>query len=380
MKQTPAPPLGKQPHLTRVTPVPPPAIGRPATNGSSRPDPKPAARSKEIVSDSGSDGSDTGTSTGTDTARKRRTVRTPPVLNASLTLSRLPSTIPPLPYKLPPGFTPVSAAPALTSKVSELFAPANLAGKQIWHITAPSAVPIGSIREVVLEKFYQGEPALVHAGAEYGFSVDEDGRRMRLLLPDKGGEYRPGRERVTFTKESINGATASTEFSLSLNLRQLIRLPDLSARRPINGASRTTKKTPREQPKGLKMHFRPLGTSSSIILSDSDAVEDSLAEKAPSPRTKKRKHREPEPEPLNSTQETDLTHKKKGKTKKHKHRSADEPALQATEQGADMREREQMEEPRRRRETSEERARRKKKKEKRRKRELELEKRSGEAF
>jgi len=128
----------------------------------------------------------------------------------------------------------------------------HLAGKQIWHITTPADVPITSIKEVVLEKVTKGEPVLTHHGVEYGFIAEENAERTttRLLVPAEKGYQ-----------------AVHSDFAQTLHLQQIIRLPKLSGKQadPSRGSdaaasyhTRATK-SPRPQPKGLRMRFRPSG-------------------------------------------------------------------------------------------------------------------------
>jgi len=166
----------------------------------------------------------------------------------------------PLPYEPPSGFKSASIAILPSSKISEIFTPSNLKGKQIWHITAPFSVPIESIKEVSAQNIQNGASVLSHKGTQYGLAPETGAEyvtRHALLLPSiRDNEYR----------------SSNTPITNTLHLQQLVNLPnrthepsDLSSSRP-----RTHVKNPRQQPEGLKMRYHPFGASED---SDSDASE-----------------------------------------------------------------------------------------------------------
>ena len=166
----------------------------------------------------------------------------------------------PPPYEPPSGFKSASITIHPSSKISEIFTPSNLKGKQIWHITAPISVPIESIKEVSAQNIQNGASVLSHKGTQYGLAPETGGEhvtRNALLLPSvRDNEYR----------------SSTTPITNTLHLQQLVNLPNrthelsgLSSLRP-----RTHVKNPRQQPEGLKMRYHAFGASED---SDSDASE-----------------------------------------------------------------------------------------------------------
>ncbi|KAI9707277.1 MAG: hypothetical protein M1836_000237 [Candelina mexicana] len=158
------------------------------------------------------------------------------------------------PFEPPCGFQAISGAFASTSPALRLFTSNALAGKQIWHITAPAAVPIGSIKEVAIASVREGEAIVKHEGANYGFVMDKlDGlSKPKLLVPcwDNDG-YRQVQPDIT----------------QKLHLQQIIRPPDVSNRLSqaaaaprVNNLSSPLPAMPvREQPRGLRMRYLPTG-------------------------------------------------------------------------------------------------------------------------
>ena len=157
------------------------------------------------------------------------------------------------PYKPPNGFEPIPTSSATSSVASKLFSASDLTGRQIWHITAPSLVPVSLITQVSLESVAKGAAALTYKGTDYGFVVDAETTHApeKLFIAGPDGTY-----------QSAPLAVAQT-----LQLQQLINLPSLQNRQSQTSSSSqgdTTASAPamkpvRQQPKGLKMRFGPSG-------------------------------------------------------------------------------------------------------------------------
>ena len=157
-------------------------------------------------------------------------------------------------YEPPAGFKTkiISLHPA--SKVADILAPSNLQGKEIWHITTPGSVPVSLVKEVSTQNVGNGASVLEHRGAKYGL-VSESGVNQSisqvLLLPSaQKNDYRP----------------LATNKMKTLHLQQLVNLPN-HAFEPAGHSYRSApapnsySKTPRQQPEGLRMRYRPFGVS-----------------------------------------------------------------------------------------------------------------------
>ncbi|OJD16681.1 hypothetical protein AJ78_03191 [Emergomyces pasteurianus Ep9510] len=160
--------------------------------------------------------------------------------------STAPKVIPAQEFKAPEGFKLVAATAPRSPDVSKVFS--NLRGKQIWHITAPAFVPMSSIRELALDAVATGDSVLTHNGVDYKLREDQIGaeKNKALLLPnEQGNTYHRHRLNVaqTFHLERIvdlaNGATHSEQSA------------------PISKLTRPK----REQPKKLKMRYKPFGST-----------------------------------------------------------------------------------------------------------------------
>ncbi len=194
-------------------------------------------------------------------------------------------------FQPPAGFESTSISLHPASKLSEILAPSNLKGKQIWHITAPESVPITLVKEVSTQDISNGTSVLEYDGAKYGLVLESDveqtGGRALLLPSNKTNAYRPSKTAIIKT----------------LHLQQLVNLPS-HASEPIvppnssASASESYRKTPRQQPEGLRMRYRPFGTSDDSDLEfDAKSIPKAPEFRIPAPVKesspgKKRKRRE----------------------------------------------------------------------------------------
>ncbi|KAL8772391.1 MAG: hypothetical protein Q9194_004609 [Teloschistes cf. exilis] len=159
------------------------------------------------------------------------------------------------PYKPPPGFEAANFTNSSSTSTSKLFTAEYLRRKEIWHITVPACVPIDSIKEVPIDKFLAGRPIMSYKGSDYGLIPEDEANQIEkmLLVPYyKDKDYRLARPGITRT----------------LQLQQIVRPPPLPHRPggAPNGTERAPKthvKAVRQQPKGLKMRYRPFGDESS---------------------------------------------------------------------------------------------------------------------
>ena len=180
-------------------------------------------------------------------------------------------------YKPPDGFVPTTISLHPASTLSEILAPSNLQGKQIWHITVPESVPISSIKDVSSHSIENGTSILEHHGAKYGLvpesDIDQRSNRALLLPSTQTNDYQPLKTNIVKT----------------LHLQQLVSLPRrvASPADPPNrlaSPSDSYRKTPRQQPEGLRMRYRPFGAS-----------DDSDVESTPEPMPKAPEFRVPDP-------------------------------------------------------------------------------------
>ncbi|KAK2743273.1 hypothetical protein FQN57_004962 [Myotisia sp. PD_48] len=195
-------------------------------------------------------------------------------------------------FKPPQGFQFVQKSTAFSTELLDLFS--DLDGKKLWHITAPSSVPISSIEHLAMESVAKGEPILTYNGNSYKLREDQlEGKKSKsLLVPHKhGNTYRRQRHPISQT----------------YHLEQVVHLPaeTIPAQHdPSNGIPSLARPLPK-QPKHLKMRYKPFGSSNespeSFGLSSGSEMEDIVFQMPPddshasiSRGRKKRKHENPD--------------------------------------------------------------------------------------
>ena len=165
-----------------------------------------------------------------------------------------------MPYVAPLGFEAATISSNAQASHTELFSPSNLQGKQIWHITVPSSVPVSTIMSVAKKSVQDGSAVLSYKGADYGLiseAENPDENPVLLLPSDEDSRYRSG----------------GTGIIKTLHLRQLVRLPSIAhdvgaqdAGTQVGGTVHLRKpyeKPVPEQPRGLKMRYKPIGVPDS---------------------------------------------------------------------------------------------------------------------
>ncbi|KAK0113721.1 hypothetical protein ONS95_013969 [Cadophora gregata] len=185
----------------------------------------------------------------------------------------------PTPYKAPPGFDLASID--VTSRASQILSKSSLEGKQIWYFTAPASVPISSIEAMSLLDAKNGKPILTHDGDDYGFMKDsaEETAYTRILVPSSDAGYK----------------ATSREIDQIFHLQQVAKDPTTA-----NPARATipARKPVRQQPRGLKMRFHPIGFGAAKPGTIGSSSSDEEMEDAPSATSR------PIPK-VNSTARTD---------------------------------------------------------------------------
>ena len=159
-------------------------------------------------------------------------------------------------FEPPSGFEPASIVVHPSSQAMDMFSPTKLAGKEIWHLTAPSSVIISSIKEVSQQSILSRSSILSYEGSNYGLIPDSSTDQALLLPSAEDNDYK-----------SHNAATIQ-----SFHLQQIVSLP-YHALSPAKSSNQTAptpqayKRAPREQPEGLKMRYHPFGV---VDISDDD--------------------------------------------------------------------------------------------------------------
>ncbi|OOQ86538.1 hypothetical protein PEBR_21171 [Penicillium brasilianum] len=211
------------------------------------------------------------------------------------------------PYKPPFGFKSAKKQNPPSSSTSSVLS--NLRGKQVFHITAPSFLPLSKVKEITMSKVLKGEPILAYDGKSYGIPADSindnDPEGKTLLVYDESTE--------TYCNKS--------DHIQSFHVQELIGLPEKAAKSAAATIEklRDFVKPPRPQPKGMKMRFRPVGSLPSEpetlgVSSESESEEPQIK----APARSKRKH------PHTEGDATQASAEPRKKSKKHTQENADD--------------------------------------------------------
>ncbi|KAK3671433.1 hypothetical protein LTR78_008711 [Recurvomyces mirabilis] len=193
--------------------------------------------------------------------------------SASGTVEQASDTAPiePQPFEVPPGYVAVDSAAGGDPDITA----SSLAGKQIWHITAPSDLPLTSLHNIAQSALQDGKVLLNHKGVDYTIADDPTNNELSALLLSNGSTLEPVKQRAT----------------RNLRIQQRIDLPNLSRKqaKQMTGSAaaaevaRAPISTIRLQPKGLRMRFHPLGVKDSANVAWDD--DEALADAAPAKGT-----------------------------------------------------------------------------------------------
>lgn len=196
--------------------------------------------------------------------------------------------VPAQPFAPPPGYKALNTKSALAKTVNTLFDPSTISSKQIWHITAPSSVPLSQIKSVSLSAIQSHQTILSHNGTDYNLAEEPTNNACVLLPSSKSDAYTAVEVPVTKT----------------LHLQQTIRLPNLSSYQtdPDTGSNAAASiktpaiSNPRPQPKGMRMRYKPpgFGDSDPGLIGSSEDESDTNAKQIEKNARSKRKRDEKE--------------------------------------------------------------------------------------
>ncbi|KAJ5156043.1 hypothetical protein N7492_008846 [Penicillium capsulatum] len=225
-------------------------------------------------------------------------------------LAKKPKVTGPQPYKAPSGFKSAkNQAPPSSNSASVL---SNLRGKQVYHITAPSFLPLSKVKEISMSKIIKGKPLLSYEGVEYGIPAES--------FNDTGSE---GKTLLVFDQKT-QSYRRQTDQVPSYHIQELVGLPEtINPDKSAVEALRDAVKPPRAQPKNLKMRFRPVGSLPAApetlgSSSESEAEAPSFKQPPGTGEERKRKHHHTEGD---ATQAAGLPRKK---SKKHSQEGEEE--------------------------------------------------------
>jgi hypothetical protein len=158
--------------------------------------------------------------------------------------------IPARPYDPPAGYRLVESVGSPSAN-SSLFSESALEGKQIWHIIAPTDVPLSALTSLSLSAINSTTPIFTHNDTPYILRPNPSASIASSVLLPQSSTY-------TF---------APTKVMSTLQLQAQVDLPNLSRRQAdLNTGSsaaaniaQASLSTIRPQPKGLRMRYRPPG-------------------------------------------------------------------------------------------------------------------------
>ena len=184
---------------------------------------------------------------------KKRPVPTAKAAHSKSTAKpTVPSAIAPKAFKHPNGFGKATFSATDYASDTTAFLTENLTNKQVWHITAPASVDIGSIKPFNIQDVQSGKPVFSKNGVDYGFLTGMHKQERLLLANNENVEYAQTTARISGiyhlreigTLRTKNDATGHEE-NVGVAFTATSAIPP---------------KKPREQPDGLRMRYQPYGT------------------------------------------------------------------------------------------------------------------------
>ncbi|KAG9248236.1 DNA-directed RNA polymerase I subunit RPA34.5-domain-containing protein [Calycina marina] len=166
------------------------------------------------------------------------------------------------------------------AKASDLLHKSNLKGKQMWYITAPASVSKEAIETMVWPRDVREKAVIKFNGIEYAFveGTAEAKASTQFMVPDSSRDgYRP----IFKSVDNI------------LHLQQKVELLTTAAQSTL--ATVPAKKPVRQQPKGLKMRYKPSGSGDS----EAGKIGSSSEDESPAAPVRFQKRVSVSPEPSN---------------------------------------------------------------------------------
>ncbi|KAG0633029.1 DNA-directed RNA polymerase I subunit RPA34.5-domain-containing protein [Tuber brumale] len=146
------------------------------------------------------------------------------------------------------------------------FSSKNLAGKELWLISAPVSAPLSKLGSVNAADVLDNAQVLgTSSGRMFSVRETDEGAGVQVLVPNGRGGYLLGGKKIT----------KSVQFFETL--------PD---RGPEKRSEEVIAKSVRAQPNGLKMRFKPMGY---VGNQDEDGMPDAVEPEALEPVRKKRR-------------------------------------------------------------------------------------------
>ncbi|KAJ9611556.1 hypothetical protein H2200_004740 [Cladophialophora chaetospira] len=181
------------------------------------------------------------TSASSKTSQKSDSSSTPEPATPESHISK--AAIPPKSFKAPKDFEPV-ALPASGNGFDD--SPNTL----IWIISAPSDVPIDSIKELNVEAVMRGEAVLTHNGIAYGMQPASHGPETSVIDRTSTGKYQQ-------VEKKVERSFIMREISTHVKIPSAADIPVAFTATQVGKP-----REPRKQPEGLKPRYSPFGAVS----------------------------------------------------------------------------------------------------------------------
>jgi len=154
------------------------------------------------------------------------------------------ASLPAAPFEPPIGFEPLQPSTQRPhTEASKLFDPSSLSSKEVWHLTAPTGLPISALTSLDLARLNGRDTLIKHKG--YSYSVDNGAVDSTALLLPQGSGYKP-----------LKGG-----FAKVLHITQVPGVKPENAKDENGKSLRTVPraKEVRQQPEGLRTRYWPPG-------------------------------------------------------------------------------------------------------------------------
>lgn len=180
------------------------------------------------------------------------------------------------PFRPPQGFTKYRNRSELADDIVDAFATVD--GKQIFHIVAPSSLPLSTIEQIDFSTVKTGAPVVEYRGKAYGLSESKSSSKGEVLL-------------FPFQSKDGNFTKVSTPIKWTYAFGQQSAEKDLRLLSYINGTWKTDESLPQsdkarsQSAHRLKYRYTPFGVPTTPPATDSDSGENRPVFKAPAHRT-----------------------------------------------------------------------------------------------
>ena len=221
--------------------------------------------------------------------------------------------------------------------VARICSEASTQGKQFWYFTVPANVPISVVHnlEIPIDQGQKSQSVFSHAGENYGISFDSMTPKssIQILIPSSNGsQYQPGMHATSSRMGSVRSLTLTAGSRAIDQVMQIKRITQVGDSIPsASPVGPSEKPPPRQQPKGLKARFQPIGVTSPMgkigAATGSDVDEDDEMPDASTPHKASKAEKKDK-----KRKEKESKHGDTPRKNKRKHTTSEDEAAAAAEQ------------------------------------------------